>query len=185
MHPMLLTLPHWRLTPTPRGIAGLDPAGTVAFCSTDLGEIVDALGPPTPVTEHVAACAAGWLGLSASAAGPDRPQAYICSPFAASTPDEPARPILLARALARLAWDHGFWPVAPHLYAPQFLDDTDPAERAHGLAWGLAQLAHCPVIYVLDTPPSAGMREELAHLAPHQVVNVVPLVSRNLHSPSR
>ncbi len=75
----------------------------VAFCSTDLGEILDTLGSATPVTEHLAACAAGWLRLPPTAAGPDRPQAYICSPFAASTPDEQARHILWARALARLA----------------------------------------------------------------------------------
>lgn len=115
MHPMLLTLPRWRLTPTPIGIGGLDPAGTVAFCSIDLGEILDTLGPTTPLTERIAACAAGWLGFppSTGAPDPDRPHAYICSPFAAPTPDVQAHHMRWARALARLAWDHGFWPVAP------------------------------------------------------------------------
>lgn len=59
-------------------------------------------------------------------------------------------------------------------YAPQFLDDTDPDERAQGIAWGLAQLKDCAVVYVLDVPPSAGMRQELDRLSPQQVVNVVP-----------
>jgi len=177
MQPMLLGLPQWRLTPTPIGLSGLNPASTVAFCSTDLGEILDALGPATTATEWVATCASGWLGVSPAtgASGPDRPPAYICSPFAASTPAKQAQHVLWARALARLAWEHGFWPVAPHLYAPQFLDDTDPAERAQGLAWGLQQLAACPVVYVLDVPPSPGMRQELDRLSPQQVVNVVPL----------
>jgi len=175
MHPMLLTLPQWRLTPTPIGLGGLNPAWTVAFCSIDLGEILEALGPTTPLTERIAACAAGWLGIPPATANvSDRPPAYICSPFAAPTPAEQAHHVRWAQALARLAWDHGFWPVAPHLYAPQFLDDADPAERAQGLAWGLAQLKACAVVYVLDVPPSAGMRQELDQLSPQQVVNVVP-----------
>jgi hypothetical protein len=174
MHPMLLTLRQWRLTPTPIGIRGWDPVGTAAFCSTDLGDILDALGPPTAITERVGACAAGWLGLAETPPMATRPRAYICSPFAADTPAQQARHLAWARALARLAWDHGFWPVAPHLYAPQFLDDTDPAERAQGLAWGLAQLRDCAVVYVLDVSPSPGMRQELAALTPAQVVQIVP-----------
>ncbi|PSR22143.1 MAG: hypothetical protein C7B45_07925 [Sulfobacillus acidophilus] len=52
MQPLLLTLPHWRLTPTLDGLRGLSPAGAPAFCATDLGQILETLGPPTPVTEH-------------------------------------------------------------------------------------------------------------------------------------
>ncbi|AEW04171.1 hypothetical protein Sulac_0658 [Sulfobacillus acidophilus DSM 10332] len=92
-----------------------------------------------------------------------RPWAYICSPFRADTPEQQARHVAWARQMARQAWDDGYWPIVPHLYAPQFLDDADPVERAWGLQWGLDLLDRCVVMYVwAGGPPSAGMAAEIA-----------------------
>lgn len=90
-----------------------------------------------------------------------RPWVYGCSPFAAPSPEQLAQHIRWARALAQQIWVDGFWPILPHLYAPQFLDDTKPADRAIGLQWGLDLLERCQMLYVCDVTPSAGMRREL------------------------
>lgn len=174
MHPLIRDLPQWRLIPAAHRVTILDPAGTVVCETSDLGAIFNALGPPTPVTERIAAEALSWLGSPIPHQDADPPWAYICSPFSAPTAARQAQHVTWARAMARLAWQHGFWPVAPHLYAPQFLDDADPAERTQGLAWGFAQLALCPIVYVLDVEPSAGMRAELQRLTPRQIITLVP-----------
>lgn len=90
-----------------------------------------------------------------------RPWVYGCSPFAASTPEQLDLHLRWARALAKQIWLDGFWPVLPHLYGPQFLEDTNPADRAIGLAWGLDLLDRCVALYVCDVTPSAGMQREL------------------------
>lgn len=94
-----------------------------------------------------------------------RPLAYICSPYAPRGPGQGiTEHVALAQRLSRLAWEDGYWPCAPHLYAPQFLDDADPQERQLGLAWGLSWLERCAVIYVACPypEPTPGMRGELA-----------------------
>ena len=91
-----------------------------------------------------------------------RPWAYGCSPFAAPSPERMAQHVRWAQALSRQIWADGFWPILPHLYTPQFLDDTDPADRAVGLRWGLDLLERCVLMYVCDVPPSTGMQGELA-----------------------
>lgn len=93
-----------------------------------------------------------------------RPWAYICSPYAAQGPDRPVSlHVAWAQRLARLVYHEGFWPIAPHLYAPQFLDDTHPGDRLTGLLWGLDLLPHCVRVYVFSPNgvPSAGMAGEL------------------------
>ncbi len=93
----------------------------------------------------------------------ERPWAYGCSPYAAPTPDGIQHNVTLAQTLARHIWDDGYWPILPHLYAPQFLPDEVPETRQIGLEWGLALLARCQVIYVYrGAPPSPGMQLEIA-----------------------
>jgi hypothetical protein len=71
--------------------------------------------------------------------------------------------IAWAQRLARLIYHEGFWPIAPHLYAPQFLDDSHANERLAGLLWGLDLLTHCTRIYAFspDGVLSSGMIGEL------------------------
>lgn len=91
-----------------------------------------------------------------------RPVAYVCSPYAPRDGETVDQHLLWARALARLAWDDGYWPVAPHLYLTQILTDADPAERAAGLTIGLALVRQAVVLYAYPVDnPSAGMMQEL------------------------
>ena len=91
-----------------------------------------------------------------------RPVAYVCSPYAPRDGETVGQHVLWARALARLAWDDGYWPVAPHLYLTQLLSDSNPAERQQGLQIGLDLVRKAAVLYAypLDNP-SAGMMREL------------------------
>lgn len=93
-----------------------------------------------------------------------RPWAYVCSPYAARGHETVQQHVRWAQQIARLVYREGFWPIVPHLYAPQFLDDRVPAERAEGLTWGLWLLGLCERIYAFapDGIPSLGMRGELA-----------------------
>lgn len=53
-------------------------------------------------------------------------------------------------------------PIAPHIYFTQFLDDTNPTERALGMEAGLALLDMCDEIWVYGLKnPSAGMQAEI------------------------
>jgi len=82
---------------------------------------------------------------------------YICSPYKGNTERNTAR----ARTYCRFAFDEGFVPVAPHLYFPQFLDDSDKDERAAGLRYGLEQLWQCREVWVFGLVISDGMRAEI------------------------
>jgi hypothetical protein len=170
------TIPCWQLIPDGPTIHGTDPTGRLRFATQDFDTVLQSLGDATPEWERVAVCAGAWLGIHpATIPVARRLWAYVCSPFAAPTAAQQQQHRIWAQQLARLAWSHGFWPIVPHLYAPQFLDDTDPAERTLGLAWGVQQLAQCSLVYVLAVPPSPGMQAELAALTPDHVVCHVPL----------
>lgn len=147
----------WRVVRTAAGVHVVDPQGV---WSAPLAEASLSAGLPP----GIAALARRVLG-SPPADGA-RPLVYVCSPYAARAGETVAQHTLWARALARLAYDEGGWPVVPHLAAPLWLDDTNPAERAVGLAWGLQQLAACTAVYVFPADdPSPGMRAELAAAA--------------------
>ena len=81
---------------------------------------------------------------------------FICSPYAGDT----VRNILSAQSYCRKAVAEGHFPLAPHLYFPQFLDDTDPEERTKGIGLGLFWLALCDEMWVFGTP-STGMKTEI------------------------
>jgi len=51
--------------------------------------------------------------------------AYISSPFRGDTYTNTEK----ARKYSRIAYEHGYTPIAPHLLLPQFMDDNVPAER--------------------------------------------------------
>ena len=91
-----------------------------------------------------------------------REMVYICSPLRADTPEGQAKNEALARKMCAIAWEAGFFPIAPHLYIPQFAPDSDPRLREQGLAAGIALLRECSRVFVLDVEPSQGMRGEIA-----------------------
>ena len=52
-------------------------------------------------------------------------------------------------------------PVAPHLLYPQFLEDSNPAERSLGLRAGLELLARCDEMWIFGGEISPGMSREI------------------------
>ena len=53
-----------------------------------------------------------------------------------------------ARKYARFAYEKGCLPVAPHLYFPQFLKESDVQERMAGIQFGLSLLKECREVWV-------------------------------------
>ena len=87
-----------------------------------------------------------------------RPLVYICSPYS----DDILNNERKARVFCKFAVQQGVIPIAPHLLYPQFLDDSDPAERELGLFFGIVLLTKCEEIWVFGTHVSAGMAAEIA-----------------------
>jgi len=88
---------------------------------------------------------------------PYRPLVYICSPFAGDV----ARNIENAKRFCRFAVRHGAIPLAPHLHYPQFLDDSDPAQRRDGLWFAIILLCKCDELWCFGHYFSEGMKREL------------------------
>jgi len=88
---------------------------------------------------------------------PYRPLVYICSPFAGDV----ERNTENARRFCRFAVKQGMIPLAPHLHYPQFMDDTDPAQRRDGLWFALILLSKTDEIWVFGEFVSEGMKREI------------------------
>lgn len=71
---------------------------------------------------------------------------YICSPLRGDY-EENTR-----RARDYCAWvmlnNPDIIPVAPHIYFPQFLDDTNPTERSLGMEAGMELLDKCSALWI-------------------------------------
>lgn len=85
-----------------------------------------------------------------------RPLVYICSRYSGDTECNTAA----ARNYCKYAVDHGCIPVASHLLYPQFLNDSDPAQRKLGLLFGKILMDKCDEVWVFGTEMSAGMIAE-------------------------
>ena len=88
---------------------------------------------------------------------PYRPLVYICSPFAGDVAGNTER----ARQFCRFAVKQGAIPLAPHLHYPQFLDDSDPAQRKDGLWFAIILLGKCDELWCFGHTYSEGMKREL------------------------
>ena len=86
-----------------------------------------------------------------------KPCVYICSPFAGDISRNTER----ARQYCRFAVWQGAIPFAPHLLYPQFLDDSDPAQRKLGLFFGNVWLGKCDALWCFGSLISDGMKAEL------------------------
>lgn len=83
---------------------------------------------------------------------------YIASPYAGDVEYNTA----FAKDACRYAMEQGAAPIVPHLFYPQMLDDTVPAEREAGLRMGLRVLEACDELWLCGSRMSAGMQAELA-----------------------
>lgn len=90
---------------------------------------------------------------------------FICSPYqgnnCSSGTEEHLR---IAKALCKTIASDTVMPIAPHLYFPQFLDDSNPVQRQAGCMFSLALLRECAgmVVFVGCCGISAGMHAEIA-----------------------
>lgn len=86
-----------------------------------------------------------------------RPLVYICSPYAGDVELN----VNMARVYSRFAVRNACIPLAPHLLYPQFMDDSDPAERSLALFMGMVLLCKCEQVWVFGDTISAGMAAEI------------------------
>ena len=86
-----------------------------------------------------------------------RPMAYICSPFSGDIAANQEK----ARRYCRFAVDSGYIPLAPYLYFPQFMDDSNRAERDLALFMDLVLLSKCAELWGFGETISRGMSIEI------------------------
>lgn len=82
---------------------------------------------------------------------------FICSPYRGDIETN----IQKARQAARIAVGCGCLPIAPHLYFPAILDDSDEHERIEGIKLGIELMKEASELWVIGTSVTAGMAFEL------------------------
>ena len=82
---------------------------------------------------------------------------YICSPYR----DSPRVNVIRARQYCKFAVSRGRIPIAPHLYFPQFLSETN--ERGKAMSLNLEFLRLCSEVWVFGERITQGMEVEIAH----------------------
>ncbi len=93
---------------------------------------------------------------------------FICSPLrpCGETEEEKQKDLhrnkQLARFACRYATEHGYMPLAPHLYFTEFMDESDPKDREEGIRYGLKWLEACEEIWVIERRITDGMKREIA-----------------------
>ena len=95
-----------------------------------------------------------------------RPLIYICSPFSGDTVANTEK----ARCYSRMAVEKGYIPFAPHLLLPQYMDDSNPDERALAMFMNTVFLSKCNELWVFGTRVSEGMQREIIHAERHRKV---------------
>ena len=81
---------------------------------------------------------------------------YIASPYAGDVQANTEA----AKGYCRAALEEGVIPIAPHLLYPQFLEDSDPAERNLGSGPDWSCWARCEELWV-SAEISPGMSREI------------------------
>ena len=87
-----------------------------------------------------------------------RPLVYVCSPFSGDIKGN----TINARRYSKFAVDCGCIPVTPHLFFPQFMSDSDPAERELAIIMDLILLTKCTELWVFGDTVSSGMEKEIS-----------------------
>ena len=85
------------------------------------------------------------------------PFVYIASPYRGDTKTN----VRNAIRYCNFAKQQGKFPVAPHIWLPQFLDDNNEGERKLALNVGLYHLAQCSEIWVFGNKVTEGMQGEI------------------------
>ena len=88
-----------------------------------------------------------------------RPLVYICSPYSGDVESNVAR----ARDYCRFAvTEKNAIPFAPHLLLPQYMEDSDPQQRALSMFMNMVFLGKCNELWVFGERRSEGMQQEIA-----------------------
>lgn len=86
------------------------------------------------------------------------PRVFISSPFAGEVETN----VQNARRYCAFAVKNGYIPYAPHLFFPQFMDDTIPEQRELGMFMGKVFLDGCKELWAFGDRISPGMSEEIS-----------------------
>lgn len=88
---------------------------------------------------------------------------YVCSRYRAQDTRTMIQNVNDALTECRRIAAEGNIPVCPHLYYTQFLEESDPAQRAFGMQAGKEDLKQCDAMTVIirDEYISEGMEEEM------------------------
>ena len=86
-----------------------------------------------------------------------RPLVFICSPYAGEITQNACK----TRRFCQFAIEQNCIPIAPHLLFPQFLNDSEPEERALGLFMGCVLLTKCAELWVFGEKVTDGMALEI------------------------
>jgi hypothetical protein len=87
----------------------------------------------------------------------ERPVVYIASPYKGDNIGNVKNAIRYCKFAVR----KGYFPIAPHIWLPLFLDDENPAERSLALSFGLRLLNGVSELWVFGERISEGMRGEI------------------------
>lgn len=82
---------------------------------------------------------------------------YVCSPYRGNVRSNTQ----WANIYCRKIWDEGNIPIAPHIYFPQWLDDTNKAERQTGVTLALSLLEIVKEVWVFGKHYTLGMQAEI------------------------
>lgn len=94
---------------------------------------------------------------------------YICSPCRGDMEKNITKAQNYCREAVELFPD--VVPIAPHVYCTQFMDDTNPKERALGMELGISLLSMCSEIWVYGIDnPSEGMKAEIEYAKDHGIL---------------
>jgi hypothetical protein len=87
----------------------------------------------------------------------ERPAVYIASPYKGDNIGNVKNAIRYCKFAVR----KGYFPIAPHIWLPLFLDDENPDERSLALSFGLRLLNGVSELWVFGERISEGMRGEI------------------------
>lgn len=94
---------------------------------------------------------------------------YICSPCRGDMEKNITKAKEYCRKVVELFPD--VVPIAPHVYCTQFMDDTNPKERALGMELWLSLLGICSELWVYGIDnPSEGMKAEIEYAKEHGIL---------------
>lgn len=94
---------------------------------------------------------------------------YICSPCRGDMKKNITKAQGYCREVVELFPD--VVPIAPHVYCTQFMDDTNPKERALGMELGISLLGICSELWVYGIDnPSEGMKAEIEYAKEHGIL---------------